>query len=242
MKTSSLKFLFLAAVGCGVVVGTLWAQPPGRTKKGPDANRYQPKGDGENKPKDEKPRPLPADPKLVKLHETFVLNAEKLATEYLRDGKMEQARTCFEEILHLVPSYSPAREAMDKIRQREAVADKKKLKVYANKDWQDAGINIVKGKPISIHAEGTWTFKLAFQLGPAGIEIPERLRDFNLGSLVGVVTASDPNAKDAKPFLVGNAAQFTAEENGRLYLRMFDSEVEDNTGDLSVEITGTFGK
>lgn len=241
MKNSRWKFLLLAAVGCGVIAGTLRAQPPGRTKKGPDANRYQPK-ENNDKPKEEKVRPLPADPKLVKLHETFVLAAEKLAADYAREGKMDQARSCLEEILHLVPSYTPARDNLEKIKQREAVADKKKLKIFANKDWQDAGINVVKGKPIAIHAEGTWTFKLQFQLGPAGIEIPERLRDFNLGSLVGVVTASDPNSKDAKPFLVGNDASFTAEENGRLYLRIFDIEVEDNTGDLTVDITGTFGK
>src|SRR4051812_3287401 len=109
MKNSSLKFLVLAALGCGVVAGTLWGQQPGRTtKKGPDANRYQPK-DTPDKPREDKARPLPNDPKLVKLHETFVLSAEKLAGEYLKDGKMDQARTCLEEILHLVPSYTPAR-------------------------------------------------------------------------------------------------------------------------------------
>src|SRR5262245_31154569 len=139
MKTSSLKFLFLAALGCGIVAGTLWAQQPGRPQKKNDANRFQPK-DTPDKPKEEKIRPLPNDPKLVKLQESFVIAAEKLASDYARDGKMDQARTCLEEILHLVPSYTQARDALDKIKQREAVAEKRKLKVFANKDWQDAGI------------------------------------------------------------------------------------------------------
>lgn len=181
---------------------------------------------------------LPDDPRLLELHKEFVTKAEKLARDYEKDKDLDKARICYQEILRVVPGYPKAEAALAKIRTDEATADRKVLDVMANKDWQDAGIELIEGKPVVIRAMGTWHFKMIHELSPEGIPIPEELRQFNLGSLVGIVVEGDP--RDAKPFLVGAGTEFVSEVSGRLFLRMYDTDVTDNSGKLKVEITGTF--
>lgn len=187
----------------------------------------------------DKPR-LPDDPKLLELHKEFVTKAEKLARDYEKNNDLDKARACYEEILRFAPGYPKAEAALAKIRQDEATANRKVIDVLANKDWQDTGVDLIVGKPVVLKATGAWTFKMSHVLSAEGVPIPDELRDFNLGSLVGIVVDGDP--KDAKPFLVGNGTEFVSEVAGRLYLRMYDTDVSDNSGKLKVEITGTFDK
>lgn len=207
-----------------LVTGALLAQRPKGAAPSP--------GDKKNEVR------LPDDPKLLKLHEEFVTKAEKLAKDYEKDEKVEKAVACYEEILRLVPNYPKAVAALTKIRQREATADKKIFEVQADKGWQDSGVTLIQGKPVSIRASGKWIFRMEHELGPDGIPIPEDLREFNLGSLLGLVVDGDP--KDAKPFLVGSGTEFVSEVSGKLLLRMYDGKMEDNAGKMKVEIVGTF--
>lgn len=181
---------------------------------------------------------IPDDPKLRELYKDFVTRAERLGREFEKARQYDKARTCYEQILKLVPGYPAAEAALAKLRQREATAVRRSLDVVANKGWQDTGVVVLPGKPLTIRAEGTWNFRLAAALGPNGMEIPKELRDFNLGALVGMVVASDPS--EAKPFFVGSELDMVAEERGRLWLRMYDADPSDNAGKLSVTIEGTF--
>jgi hypothetical protein len=111
--------------------------------------------------------------------------------------------------------------------------------VKANEGWQDTGIDLIAGKPVIMAASGRWTFHLQVQTNAEGLTIPEELRDFNPGCLVGMVP--DPsNPENNKPFVVGSSKQFIAERSGRLHLRMYDTDPRDNDGELKVEIRGTF--
>jgi hypothetical protein len=184
---------------------------------------------------------LPDDPKLLELHKNFVLAAEKLAGDYERGGQNDKARNCYSEILRLVPTYTPAEEKLAKIKEKEATAEKKLFDVYANKGWQDTGIQVIQGRPISFHSTGQWTFKMTYNLQADGLEIPKELRDFPLGSLIGLIAESTTD-KDVKPFLVGADKSFEAPKSGRLFLRIYDSDPEDNTGRIGVVVEGTFKK
>jgi hypothetical protein len=190
---------------------------------------------------DEAPPARPTDPRLIELHKDFLLKAEKLATEYERKKDVEKAREVYLAILRLVPQYPLAEKAMQRLTQEEATTDKKSLDVLADKDWQDTGVTLLKGKPVIIEASGSWTFQMTYKLGPDGIEIPEELRNFSLGSLVGVI-AGPGGAGDAKPFFIGARKEFIAEESGQLFLRMYDSDPSDNDGKLQVTIQSTFAK
>jgi tetratricopeptide (TPR) repeat protein len=181
---------------------------------------------------------IPDDPKLRELYKDFVTRAERLAREFEKARQYDKARTCYEQILKLVPGYPSAESALAKLREREATAVRRSLDVLANKGWQDTGVIVLPGKPLTIRAEGAWSFRLTAQLGPNGMEIPKELREFNLGALVGMIVSDD--AREAKPFFVGAEFNMEATERGRLYLRMYDADPSDNAGKLSVTIEGTF--
>jgi hypothetical protein len=82
---------------------------------------------------------------------------------------------------------------------------------------------------------------MTYNLPPDGIEIPKELQNFPLGSLVGKIATSATD-DEAKVFVVGAGTSFTAEADGRLFLRMYDSDPEDNLGKVSVYIEGTYKK
>jgi hypothetical protein len=109
--------------------------------------------------------------------------------------------------------------------------------VKAADGWQDTGLDLVAGKPVTLVASGTWTFHLQVETNADGLTIPKELRDFNPGCLIGMIAQADGKAK---PFVVGPAKQFLAETSGRLFLRMYDIDPRDNAGQLRVEVKGTF--
>jgi len=183
--------------------------------------------------------PRPRDPRLVELYREFLSKSEKLAAEYEQKRDLDKAREVYQSILRLMPKYEKAEQAIKRIRDQEATKDRKVLKVMADRDWQDSGVVLQAGKPVHIEAEGTW--ELTMKTGPDGMEIPKEYRNFKLGALVGVVnTGGDP--KKLKPFLIGSQEDFVAPQTGRLYLRIYDTDPRDNSGDLSVLIQSTFAK
>jgi len=187
---------------------------------------------------EEKKLNLPDDPKLLALHKEFVIKADRLAKEYERKGDYEKAKAVCKEILKLVPNYPKAQELLKEIDNAELIAERKVIDIFANRSWQDTGIQVIAGKPIHIEAKGTWTFHMDHVLGPEGMEIPKELRGFKLGSLLGMIATGDP--KKNKPFYVGGKKRLVASSPGRLFLKMHDSDTSDNSGKLTVEIRGTF--
>jgi len=184
--------------------------------------------------------PLPNDERLLALHLEFVKKAEKLAQEYEHNKELDKALDVYQEILKLVPQYPPARSRYQELKKLEATANKATITIKANEAWQDTGITVLPGKPVTIRAAGTWTFNLSSEMGPAGLKIPSELKGFNLGSLIGMVHS--PTVKTPKAFTVGAAHTFKADRKGRLMLRMFDIQPEDNKGTITVEVIGTFEK
>src|SRR5690606_1607632 len=121
----------------------------------PGMNRPgQQQGQNQGKNNEQKQVKLSDDPKLLELHKNFVLAAEKLAGDYERTNQIDEARDCYTEMLRLVPTYSPAAEKLASIKVKEATAEKKLVDVYANKNWQDTGIIVQAGKPLSLRCSG----------------------------------------------------------------------------------------
>jgi hypothetical protein len=238
MKAGTLAYVVLFAAACLLAADAAWAQRP---------PQGQPTADGQTPTEGEKPKEeeeevkLPDDPRLLKIHEQFVLGAEKLGAEYIKNNQFDEARAVFEEMVRLVPSYKKGKDELQDAMIKQSTAEKKSVLIVANEGWQDTGVVVAEGKPVVIHATGSWNFRLARDVSADGMEIPKDLQDFNLGSLIGMVddgsgTQKDPN----KPFFVGSAYEFTAKSTGRLLLRMYDDEPNDNTGTLQVNITGSF--
>jgi hypothetical protein len=233
-KTGLRRTVWTAGVCAALVVASfsLWGQERG---KGPFNKGKRPP------PETEAPqsRPLPDDKRLLALHLEFVKSAEKLGKEYEGAKDWGKARSVYEEILKLVPQYKPAAERLAAMRAHEANAQSTTLSIKATEGWQDTGIELLPGKPVSITATGSWTFHLQLETNADGLTIPRELRDFNPGCLVGMIPdPSDP--ENNKPFVVGSSKRLEPERGGKLFLRMYDTEPRDNDGALKVEIRGTF--
>lgn len=238
MRRSYLPALAILLLGALLLAGLapvheLVAQPPGILRQ------RQKQREQRREKKDETPR-LPNDPRLLQLHKDFVTKAERLAREYEKKKQYDKARAVCEEILKLVPRYPVAMEMLTKIEAIEATAERVTFDIHADQGWQDTGVVVQAGKPLAIVAKGSWTFNMSHELTAEGMEIPKVLRDFKLGSLIGIIGSG--TAKDVKPFYVGSAMQIKPEKSGRLFLRMHDSDPKDNSGRLNIEIRGTFEK
>ncbi len=206
-------------------------EPNGRQGRGGQAGRG---GQGQ----ENEGAALPDDRRLLALHRSFITNAEKLALEYERERDLDKAKAVYGEILKLVPQYEAAQAKLEAIRQMEANAGRATFKVRADRPWQDTGITLVPGKPIAMRANGAWTFQFKAELTAEGISIPQELREFNLGSLVGYVETGDPET--SKPFVIGPEKSWVPTAGGRLFLQMYDNDTRDNQGELTVEFLGTF--
>jgi hypothetical protein len=243
MKKASLGALVaaLAILAADVVSAQAPRRPPGTQPGGnqPGGNRPGGNRQGQNEAEEYK---QPEDPKIIELYKTMILAMEKLAADYEKTNQTDKARECYVEILRVAPKYTVVQDKLKAIKMKESIAERKQFEVFANKAWQDTGVNVAEGKPISIKATGSWSMKMAYTLPPDGIEIPEELRNFPLGALVGAIVEPNTPPDEMKPFLVGSSKSFDSPKKGRLLLRIYDSDPEDNTGKLSVTIEGTFAK
>ncbi len=222
-----------------LATGALWISgawvASGRAADDDKPNR--PAGEKLDKPKKDS-TPPPNDKKLIALYSDFVKKAEKLAAEYEHGKQPDKAATIYEHILKLAPEYEYAQQQLERLKQHEFNSSRKTFEVQANKDWQDTGVRTIAGKPLKLAATGEWTFNMSHRLGAEGMEIPKELKDFKLGSLIGII--ADPSAKAPRPFYIGASKEFVAEQSGPLLVRMHDSDPTDNKGSLVLEIVGRF--
>lgn len=228
----SLTGMLIVASTIVFVTATVAAQKRGnRNVKSASANGKEEGGEMD----------LASDPQLQKLQRSFVIDAAKLANDYKKKKDLEGARTCYEYILRVVPNHPEAKRALEEIHTAEMTKESKTLIVKATEGWQDAGINVIKDRPLTIRADGSWTFAMKQELSADGMEIPKDLKEFNLGALVGIIRAPG-DTEESKPFSVGKETEITPEKAGRLYLRMYDYDPTDNKGQIRVELQGTFEK
>lgn len=187
---------------------------------------------------------LPNDPVLLNLHKEFIAKAEKLAVEYERKKDFGKAREVYESLVRLVPKYGAAEAGLNRILANQRAQDRKIASVLANKGWQDSGATLREGMPVRIEVKGSW--KVVFETGSAGLEIPAEFRPkdnrIKLGTLIGIVANTPAELTEGQPFVVSGTMSFNAKKTGRLYLRMFDVDPSDNEGKLYVLIQSTFAQ
>ena len=114
---------------------------------------------------------LPDDPQLLGLHKEFVVKAEKLALEYERKKQFDKAREVYESMVRLVPNFASAEAGLQRILGNQRIQDRKLVTVEANQMWQDSGVNLQADMPVHTEVKGSW--KVVYETGPKGIEIPK---------------------------------------------------------------------
>lgn len=175
----------------------------------------------------------------------FVTRFGRLALQYEQSGSSDKAKHALGMILKVAPNDETVKRQMDRIEKQELSENRKVVKVLAQQSWQDTGLVVSAGKPVAISAQGQWVFKMSRSVGPEGMDVPEEMKRFPLGALIGVVDPSGGNAESKKerqrfqPFLVGSQDVITPNASGRLFLKMHDTDESDNAGQLVVTVSGS---
>lgn len=124
----------------------------------------------------------------------------------------------------------------------------KKITVFANKIWQDTGINVQQGQTLNVTASGsinTWggnpigdtpnpNGQTQNESCPSTGNLPDCLINGELyGTLIGKI------GKNGTPFRIGAENKIPVSTSGNLYLAVNDDEpyFDDNSGTYSVLIT-----
>ena len=117
----------------------------------------------------------------------FAARVRRIALQYEQAGDREKARSMLRFLLQAVPGDAEAKALLDRISRQELTENKTVVKVFANQSWQNTGVQVVAGKPVVIEAKGTWVFRMNRTVTAEGIEVPEDMKSFPLGSLLGVI-------------------------------------------------------
>ncbi len=182
------------------------------------------------------------------LLEQFVNGALRLAIQYEAQGNYDRAKQILHTVLKVTPQEKRAQQLLERIEEQELSQNRVTIRVLANKDWQNTGLVVFAGRPVSFEAQGQWIFRMSRSVGPEGMQIPEEWRKFPLGSLIGIVQPiAGPTAPGKKrekkpatpkPFLIGAKRVHVPDVTGILFLRMHDTEPSDNAGQVVVTISG----
>ncbi|TWU01573.1 tetratricopeptide repeat protein [Neorhodopirellula pilleata] len=187
---------------------------------------------------------MPDDPQLQSLHREFITKTEKLAMEYERKKQFDQAREAYQSIVRLVPDYAGGNQGLARVLTYQTSQDRKIVKVLADQTWQDSGVVLTAGMPVKVEVKGVW--KVVIESGAEGIDIPKDMRPHDdrirFGTLIATIVSGPSELAEAKPMRLESGTEFVANNSGKLYMRMFDIEPNDNEGELLVLIQSTFGK
>lgn len=242
--TFLIRFPLAAGLAIVLCLADVSAQSPSQRRDVRQIQQAQQQAQQQMRAAAENQPQLPSDPQLLSLHKEFVAKAEKLAMEYERKKEFDKAREVYESLVRLVPKYGSAEDGLGRILANQRIQDRRLTDIEANQQWQDTGVVLREGMPVHIEVKGTW--KVVYETGPDGIEIPEKFRPrdnrIKLGTLIGVVVNSPAELTEERPFVVEQSMDFTAKKTGRLYMRMFDVDPSDNEGKMYVLIQSTFAQ
>lgn len=118
------------------------------------------------------------------------------------------------------------------------------IEVYANKNWQDTGVEIKQGETITIHyVSGEWSPFFGYYTDGQGCTDPDVctqdlsvLENFPDNIVGGIHATLIARISQGPIFVVGNEITFEAENTGELMLRMNDKSTSDNFGSLIVSV------
>jgi len=118
------------------------------------------------------------------------------------------------------------------------------VEVYADKNWQDAGVEIRQGETITIqYISGEWSPFFGYYTDGQGCTDPyvctqdlSVLESFPDNIVSGIHATLIARINQGPIFVVGNEITFEAENAGSLMLRMNDKSTSDNSGSLIISV------
>jgi hypothetical protein len=193
-----------------------------------------------------------SDPRLDKeaerLQADYVRQLRDLARRYEEAGDIEKAQDTLRQILKVDPQAADVKNTLDELANRVFENNSVTVELDVSRGWTATGIEVTRGAPLRVQAEGTYRLLISTTLGPEGLPSANLTNDFysgiNCGQLMGVVypkpdsTPRGKKAQPGKPFAIGREGEITPAEGGLLFLRVNLPNGTNSNGKLRVTLTG----
>lgn len=244
--------LVMATV-CGVFVWSDDSRAVAQTA----ASKTKPKvGTSKTKVADSKELDIRAEKTL----DAFVAESVKLAEEYEKAGKFEEAQEQLRTVGKLKPETPGLKEKIDKLSEAVFETNDFDIDLDVADSWKKT-VQVFKGKPVRVEATGNYKMNLIMPTDANGLTTKDPRTDMaagvRCGALMGVVIATgdtgapagaaggagkaaarNPNDKAAEPFEIGSSKDFTPKEDGVLLLNVNLPAGHKSSGKLRVHVSG----
>lgn len=197
------------------------------------------------------------DLRAEKTLEAFVADTSKLADEYEKAGKFEEAQEQLRTIGKLKPETPGLKEKIEKLNEAIFETNDFDMDLDVADSWKRQ-VQVFKGKPVRVETTGNYKLMLSGPMDANGAPTKDILRDMvagvRCGALMGIVVPnSDSGAatgagagkaargndnKFGEPFEIGDNKEFTPKEDGVLHLNVNLPAGHKSSGKLRVHVSG----
>jgi hypothetical protein len=180
--------------------------------------------------------------------DNFLNETAKLAEDFEKAGKYEEAQDQMRTILRLKPDLPGIKERLEKLNQALFENNEHDLEQDVKEGWA-MRVLVSKGKPVRVESTGEYTLAFNLKVDGGGVSTKDPGTDMvagvRCGALMGMVyPLPDPNKPPSKndkvgePFEIGTSKEFTPKEDGALLLRVNLPPGHKCIGKLKVRVSG----
>ncbi len=192
------------------------------------------------------------DARAVKNLENFLSEAVKLADEFEKAGKYDEASDQLKAVSRLKPDFPLLKERIENLTESMFENNDFELEHDVKESWK-AHVLVFKGKPVRVESSGEYTVSFTQKSDASGLSTKDPRTDMAVGvrcgALMGlVVPLPDPgkapgkNDKIGDPFEIGTSKEFTPKEDGVLLLNVNLPPGHKSIGKLRVRVSGHINK
>ena len=205
------------------------------------------------------------DSRAEKVLEGFVVDSIKLAEDYEKAGKFDEAQDQLRTVGKLKPELPGLKEKIQKLSEAVFETNDYDMDFDVSDSWKRM-VHVTKGKPIRVEAPGNYKLSLIGPTDANGVPTKDPRTDMasgvRCGALMGIVVPlTDPgaaagatgggggggnkgggrnNEKIGEPFEIGASKEFTPGADGILLLNVNLPAGHKSTGKLKLHISGHF--
>lgn len=243
----------LAMAVCGTLVWSDGSQAVAQTGASKTKSKI---GTSKSKAADSKELDARAEKNL----ESFLADSIKLAEDYEKAGKFEEAQEQLRTVGKLKPELPGLKEKIDKLNEALFDANDFDMDLDVADSWKRQ-VHVFKGKPVRVEATGTYKISLNGPTDANGLPTKDPRTDMasgvRCGALMGIVVPTSDsgstgtgggggttkssgrnNDKLGEPFEIGANKEFTPKEDGTLFLNVNLPAGHKSSGKLRVHISG----
>ena len=203
------------------------------------------------------------DSRAEKNFDGFITESIKLADDYEKAGKFEEAQDQLRTVGKLKPELPGLKDKIDKLGEAVFETNDFDMDLDVADSWKRM-VQVFRGKPVRVETSGNYKLMLSGPTDASGLPTKDPRTDMasgvRCGALMGIVvptsdsgaatgagagagagagkTTGRNNDKVGEPFEIGTSKEFTPREDGLLLLNVNLPASHKSTGKLRVHVSG----